>query len=158
MTMHPVDPERVDEIVGARLRQLPLPRAPRTLLPRVMAATQQWARRPWYARAWFTWPLGWQVASIAVFCAIGACAVMVVPSLESAAARIATAYIASTGGGVVGASGRLEATMNAVVILWRAVIRPVAPYVFAFAALMCGACAVFAAALNHVAFGRTVQP
>jgi hypothetical protein len=144
--------------IHEELRRLPDPLAPGTLLPRILAAVDTWANRPWYARAWFTWPLGWQVASIAVFCAIGACAVMVAPSLESAAARIATAYIASTGGGVVGAGGRLEATMNAVVILWRAVIRPVAPYVFAFGALMCGACAVFAAALNHVAFGRTVQP
>jgi hypothetical protein len=156
--MHPVDPERFEEILGARLRQLPMPRAPRTLLPRVMAAAQQWARRPWYARAWFTWPLGWQVASIAVFCVIGAGAVMAVPTVESAAARITSAYIASTGGDVVGAGGRLEATMNAVVILWRAIVKPIAPYVFAFAALMGGACAVFAAALNHVAFGRTVQP
>ena len=156
--MHPVDPEQFEEILGARFRQLPMPRAPRTLLPRVMAAAQQWARRPWYARAWFTWPLGWQVASIAVFCAIGACAVMAVPTVESAAARIASAYIASTGGDVVGAGGRLEATMNAVVILWRAIVKPIAPYVFAFAALMGGACAVFAAALNHLAFGRTVQP
>jgi hypothetical protein len=156
--MHPVDPEQFEKIVGAGLRQLPMPRAPRTLLPRVMAATQQWARRPWYARAWFTWPPGWQVASIAVLCVIGVWAVMLVPTIEGAAARIATAYIANTGGGLVGAGGRLEATMNAVVILWRAIVRPVAPYVFAFAALMCGACAVFAAALNHVAFGRTVQP
>ena len=156
--MHPVDPEQFEEILGARFRQLPMPRAPRTLLPRVMAAAQQWARRPWYARAWFTWPLGWQVASIAVFCVIGAWAVMAVPTVESAAARIASAYIASTGGDVAGAGGRLEATMNAVVILWRAIVKPIAPYVFAFAALMGGACAVFAAALNHVAFGRTVQP
>jgi hypothetical protein len=156
--MHPVDPERFADIVGTRLRELPQPVAPRTLLPRVMAAAQEWARRPWYARAWFTWPLGWQVASIAVLCVMGVWAVMLVPAVEGAAARIATAYIANTGGGLVGAGGRLEATMNAVVILWRAIVKPIAPYVFAFAALMCGACAVFAAALNHVAFGRTVQP
>ena len=38
------------------LRRLPLPRAPQTLLPRVMAAVQAWAQRPWYTRAWFAWP------------------------------------------------------------------------------------------------------
>jgi hypothetical protein len=155
--MHPVDPERFEEILGARLRQLPMPRAPRTLLPRVMAATEQWARRPWYARAWFTWPLAWQVASIAVFCVIGAGAATLLPTVEVTAARIATAYVASTGD-VIGNGGRLEATMSAAVILWRIIVKPVAPYMFAFAALMCGACAVFGAALNHVAFGRTVQP
>ena len=38
------------------LQMLPTPRAPGTLLPRVMAAVQAWALRPWYQRAWFTWP------------------------------------------------------------------------------------------------------
>ena len=41
LTMHPVDPERFADVVGARLRQLPMPRAPHTLLPRVMAAAQR---------------------------------------------------------------------------------------------------------------------
>ena len=156
--MHPADPEQFEETVGAGLRQLPMPRAPRTLLPRVMAATQQWARRPWYARAWLTWPLGWQLASIAVFCVIGAWAAMLLPTVEGAAVRLATMYTATTTSDMVGIGGHLEATMNAVVILWRIIVRPIAPYAFGFAALMCGACAVFGGALNHVAFGRTVQP
>jgi len=136
--MRSIDPERFADVVGARLRQLPLPAAPRTLLPRVMAAAQEWARRPWYTRAWFTWPLGWQAASIAVLCVLGAGAVLLLPSVASAAARITT--------------------VNAAVVLWRTLVRPVVPYAFAFAALMCAACAVFGAALNHVVFGRTVQP
>jgi hypothetical protein len=139
--MASADPERFADAVGARLRQLPLPAAPRTLLPRVMAAAQEWARRPWYARAWFTWPLGWQAASIAllcVLCVLGVGAVLLLPSAASAVARMAS--------------------VNAAGVLWRTFVRPVAPYAFAFAALMCLACAVFGAALNHVVFGRTVQP
>jgi len=136
--MHPVDPERLADVVGARLRQLPMPVAPRTLLPRVMAAAQEWARRPWYAREWFTWPLGWQAASIAMLCVLGAGAVMLLPSVASATARMTT--------------------VHAAVVVWRTIVRPVAPYAFAFGALMCLACAVFGAALNHVVFGRTVQP
>jgi hypothetical protein len=129
------------DVVGARLRELPLPAAPGTLLPRVMAAAHEWARRPWYSRAWFTWPLGWQAASIAllgVLCVLGAGAVLLLPSVASAAARLAS--------------------VNAVLILWRTFVRPVAPYAFAFAALMGVACAVFGAALNYVVFSRTVQP
>jgi uncharacterized membrane protein len=49
------------------LRTLPTPRAPRTLLPRVMTATSQLRQRPWYARTWLSWPVGWQVASVAAF-------------------------------------------------------------------------------------------
>ncbi len=136
--MPPVEPERFADAVGARLRQLPMPVAPRTLLPRVMAAAQAWARRPWYAREWFTWPLGWQAASIALLCVLGAGALMLPPSVASGTARMTT--------------------VNAAVVVWRAIVRPIAPYAFAFGALMCLACAVFGAALNHVVFGRTVQP
>ena len=136
--MHPVDPEPFADIVGSSLRRLPLPVAPRTLLPRVMAAAQEWARRPWYAREWFAWPLAWQAASIAMLCVSGAGAVVLLPSVASATAHMTT--------------------VNAAVVVWRAIVRPVAPYAFAYGALMCLACAVFGAALNHVVFGRTVQP
>ena len=131
-------PAELDRLVDAELRQLPSPRAPQTLLPRVMAAVEQWTRRPWYTRAWFTWPPGWQAASIALLCVLGAGAVLLLPGAASAVARMAS--------------------VNVAVVLWRTFVRPVAPYAFAFAALMCLACAVFGAALNHVVFGRTVQP
>ena len=55
----------LERVAQRALERLPAPRAPHTLLPRVMAAVQQWTRRPWYARAWVTWPLGWQALSTA---------------------------------------------------------------------------------------------
>ena len=58
--------EEDEDLLGAELKALPPPRAPRTLLPRVMAAVAV-STRPWYARAWVTWPRGLQVASAAVF-------------------------------------------------------------------------------------------
>jgi hypothetical protein len=136
--MLPVDPERLAGTIGAVLRQLPVPPAPSTLLPRVMAAAQLWARRPWYARAWFTWPLGWQAASIAALVVAAAGVPMLLPRAEEAFSPAI-------------------ATMNVAVVLWRAFVRPVMPYAAAFGALMCLACAVFGAALNQVAFGRAVQ-
>src|ERR1700730_9576250 len=66
--MHPVD---LEPLVDRELRQLALPRAPHTLLPRVLAAVQAWAQRPWYQRAWFTWPVAWQVAASAALLVIG---------------------------------------------------------------------------------------
>ena len=56
----------LEQRVDRELRRLPAPRAPHTLLPRVLAAVEAWVNRPWYTRAWFTWPLGWQVASVAL--------------------------------------------------------------------------------------------
>ena len=136
--MLPVDPEQLARTVAAALGQLPVPPAPPTLLPRVMAAAQQWARRPWYTRAWFSWPLAWRVASIAALAAAVAGAPLLLPSAEETLSPAV-------------------ARMNAAVVLWRAIIRPMLPYAAAFGALMCLACAVFGAALNQVVFGRTVQ-
>ena len=58
--MDPVDLERLTD---RALRSLPTPRAPRSLLPRVLAAVAAEASRPWYARAWLSWPLHWQLVS-----------------------------------------------------------------------------------------------
>lgn len=136
--MLPADPEQLAGTVTAALRQLPVSPAPPTLLPRVMAAAQQWARRPWYTRAWFSWPPAWQAASIAAL----AVAAAGVPLLLAHAEEVFSPTVAR---------------VNAAVVLWRAVIRPMVPYAVAFAALMCLACAVFGAALNQVVFGRAVQ-
>jgi len=152
-----MDPERFADVVGARLRQLPLPAAPRTLLPRVMAAAQEWARRPWYTRAWFTWPVGWQIASVAALVLIGAGGVMLLPSGQAAATRIASAYAGGAASDAALIAGRAEMTRNAAAILWHALVQPFAVYAFAFVALMCVACVAFGAALNYVIFGRTAR-
>jgi len=154
--MRPVNQETLATVVDTELRQLRTPLAPPTLLPRVMAAVQGWARRPWYTRRWFTWPLLWQAALIAVLCLVGAGGVMLLPSVEGVATRIATVYTAGATGDAVGLAERAEVTMNVVVILWRAILEPFVFYAFAFIALMCLPCAAFGAALSRVIFGRTV--
>ena len=151
------DPERFADIVGAALRQLLVPAAPPTLLPRVMAAAQQWARRPWYARAWFNWPLGWQVTSIAVLCATVAGTVMLWPLIEDAPATIARMSASGRGGDAAILGGYLVVTLNVAAILWRTVVKPMSLYAAAFGALMCLACAVFGTVLHQVAFGTAVQ-
>jgi hypothetical protein len=129
--MQPADLER---IVDRELKQLPAPRAPHTLLPRVLAAVEAWSRRPWYSRAWFTWPLGWQIASVAL--AVGAAyGLWFLPSAPPA----------------------LEATTTATRVVWRTLVEPFLVYVFMLVVLMCIACAVLAAALNYVVLERTAH-
>ena len=60
-----MDPAELERLVDRALGQLPAPRAPRTLLPRVMAAVPTPAR-PWHARPWLMWPAGWQIISLVV--------------------------------------------------------------------------------------------
>jgi hypothetical protein len=65
--MHPDD---LRQLIDDELKRLPTPRAPESLLPRVLAATAARHRSaPFYARPWLSWPLGWQVASVALVCA-----------------------------------------------------------------------------------------
>ena len=59
-------PDELEQRTDRRLRALPLPRAPHTLVPRVMEAVRILAGRPWYARTWFTWPLGGQMLSAGI--------------------------------------------------------------------------------------------
>jgi len=104
------------------------------LLSRILAAVDAWASRPWYARAWFTWPLGWQAASV-VLVAIALYATWVAPPLPAS----------------------VVATGNAGGVIWRALIEPLMGYVVGLVVLMGIACAVFGAALNYLFLERTAS-
>jgi hypothetical protein len=120
--------------VHDELRRLPAPLAPGTLLPRVLAAVEAWANRPWYARAWFTWPLGWQIASVAAL----ALAVYGTWNLPPVPASVV-------------------ATTNAGGVIWRTLFEPLLGYVVGLVVLMCLACAAFGAALNYLFLERTAS-
>ena len=126
--------DELERRVHDELRRLPGPLAPQTLLPRVLAAVDAWANRPWYGRAWFTWPLGWQIASVAalVFAVYGTW------NLPPLPASVVT-------------------TTNAGGVIWRTLIEPLLGYVVGLVVLMCLACAVFGAALNYLFLERTAS-
>ena len=149
-------PEDLECLAHRELRRLPAPRAPHTLLPRVMAAVQAWAGRPWYSRAWFTWPLGLQVASAAALVLLITGGVMLAPLAQAAASNAITAVrIVATGGADV--ARPLETTASSARILWRTLLEPLASYVLVVVVLMFLACAVFGTALNHVVIERAEQ-
>jgi hypothetical protein len=120
--------------VDRELRRLPSPLAPDTLLPRVLAAVDAWARRPWYARAWFTWPIGWQIASILALMLFAAGLWMLPPAPPS-----------------------FVVTTSASRVLWRTMVEPFLAYAFVVVVLMCLACAAFGAALSYVFVERAEQ-
>src|SRR5262245_38476495 len=126
--MHPADLER---LVDRRLRQLPAPRAPRTLLPRVLAAVREWSERPWYQRAWLTWPVAWQIASasaLVLFVAVGAA---LLPTAQSAAGGA----VSNVAGGTIARIGvrvsQVEDAVRATRVLWGALVQPLVTYAFA---------------------------
>jgi hypothetical protein len=124
----------LEQRVDRELRRLPAPRAPHTLLPRVLAAVEAWVNRPWYTRAWFTWPLGWQVASVALVALVFVGVWLLPPAPAS-----------------------VVVTTNAGRVLWRTIVEPFLAYAFVIVVIMCLACAAFGAALSYVFVERAEQ-
>ncbi|MBI4476021.1 MAG: hypothetical protein HY654_02545 [Acidobacteria bacterium] len=141
--------------MSAHLRRLPAPRAPHTLLPRVLAAVRQWRERPWYTRAWFSWPIEWQVASSLL---LGVVVTGLVWLLGSGEASELVMWRASTVvvPGIANLGERLSLATTAARVAWHTV-EPLVVYACAAVMLMCAACAVFGAALGRVMFERAVQ-
>jgi hypothetical protein len=145
----------LEQLVHEELRRLPAPVAPRTLLPRVMAAVQAWAERPWYARAWFTWPIGVQVLSVATVVGLLAGAAVIAPDVEQLVRDAIASRASGPATDIASAMHQAEAGVLAARALWRALGAPLVPYVFIVVALMCLACVTFGTALNRVAFQRS---
>jgi hypothetical protein len=151
MTMQPDDLERV---IGQRLARQPLPTAPPTLLPRVMAAIHRVAQRPWYERAWPTWPLAWQLASAAALVALVAVIGLLLPAATATVDGASGAATAGLAADLADVMRRVQLIVATAQILWRSLLQPIVVYAFAVALAMCLACAAFGAALTRVALGR----
>jgi len=143
----------LDHELDYELRRLPAPRAPQTLLPRVLQAVSELESKPWYSRAWVAWPDELQVASAVMLALLlgglwslapaGQQWVVdaVSPAANAVSVRIALAaeWFAQV------------ATLSR--LLWQILIQPIAFY---FLALMVAATvigALFWTAVNRLALG-----
>jgi hypothetical protein len=122
-----------DDAVQRALARLPYRRAPRTLLPRIMAAVS----RPWYARAWLTWPHAWQAASLVLLVALGAAAWWLASGIELPEETAHTA----------------DAMTTLARVVWRIALEPVFAYVLVLSIL-----ATFTAAAAWAALARLSAP
>ena len=146
------DPADLERLVDRELHALPAPRAPRTLLPRVMAAVDIAAHRPWYARPWFEWPVAWQLVSALVLLGVVAAGSVVLPQAREAVMTLS--FVADVQGDVTESTRDVEVAATALRVLWRTLLAPVVPWAFGLITLMCAACAVFGTVLNRLIFGR----
>jgi hypothetical protein len=139
-----------DTIVHDALTALPAPRAPRSLLPRVMAAVAQ-PRRPWYERAWMTWPVGWQAASLMAVAGAAWTLVASWPAL-AAAGDVASAAAVSSAAPAVRLMDAAVAALSTVAVLHRA-LAPALAVAAALVLTMSATCALAGAALARMALG-----
>ncbi len=133
-----MDPAELDRLLDRELTALPRPRAPRTLLPRVMAAAATPAAPA--ATGWFTWPRAWQAA--------GAGAAL-------AFAALVGWLTLSPPAGVTEATRGAGEAFAIVRVLWDVVVQPAASYLFVIGILFTLACAAAWAALEAALGGAS---
>ena len=130
------------------LRNLPEPRAPRTLAPRVMAIVHARLAHP-PAPTWFEWAMGWRVASLsaAVLVIVGVVVGwpylvgILQPGIDALVAHVTP--IVQNAEGVWAVAG----------VMFRAVWHPVAMPFVLFVTAMIIACATVGAMVGRVALG-----
>ena len=130
--MGPADPD-LDRRLDRELTRLPRPRAPQSLLPRVLAAT---TLRP-AATGWFTWPKEWRVASVAAMTALVAAAAWLLSAPPEPVS------------GMAQSAGQAATTVR---VLWDVVLEPAATYLAIIGIVLTLICAAAWAALE-VALG-----
>ena len=146
----------LERLVDRELKELPQPRAPHTLLSRVLDAVGRVPERPWYGRPWRQWPLAGQLASAMVMLAIVTGFTLALQyglqavNPEALPGQATAAWMSS----LVARGG---AAARGVATLWRALVEPLALVVLVPVLMMFGASLVFGAALGRLAFGGPSQ-
>jgi hypothetical protein len=159
--MHPGD---LEDVVDRALKRLPEPRAPHTLLPRVMAAVEDeraarlaGSSRRTGARPWLSWPLASQVASLAVLVVLAMGIARLWPQAQDVFQQSAPPVLADVATSV----GKIASTATTVAsvtrIVWNALVQPLVAYVLVLVLVMCAACVTFGAALGRVVLGGVPQ-
>ncbi len=150
-------PGDLEDVVDRALKQLPGPRAPRTLVPRVMAAIETERARTSSARPWLAWPFAWQVASVAALIVLGVEIARLWPEAQSAVQQSTPTVVADVASFVGDVASKASAVANVTSIVWHALVQPLVGYLLVLVLVMCAACATFGAALGRVALGGVSQ-
>jgi len=148
-----MDPLELERLIDREFQELPAPRAPETLLPRVMQAVraaQAAETAPRRSTGWRTWPLSGQVAAAVGVALLAMGLANLWPLLyELMNAALANPASGPTGARLAGVLQQLEAAGSAVRVVWR-VIEPVTVFACAVVTVMALACALFGTALGRV--------
>jgi hypothetical protein len=151
-----MDTDDLERLTGQKLRSLPPPRAPRTLLPRVMDAVRH-AARPWYQRAWFTWPAGWQAASVAALLVLVAALSTLGPVADARSVEVLTSLDRTVVEPAASMAEHAATVMRAAAIMGRTAneaLFGVLPLLFL---IMLATTVVLGATIGRVAMGRVHQ-
>jgi hypothetical protein len=158
------DPELdapLDAVLDGSLSRLAIVRAPETLLPRVMTATQRLAARPWYTRTWDMWPVPYQRMSVTVCLLVLAAMTWTMPLSDGTWIE---PLVARAGGRLdawlpaLNHMARIakdaEAVTNTAGSLWQRLFVPLVLYASVVGALLCLLMGLLAVTLNRLTPGK----
>jgi hypothetical protein len=144
-----MNPTDLEHLVDAELKRLPAVRAPRTLLPRLLAvAAAEQHRQP--TGGWSVWSRGWQLAggSIAVVVLIGMWRLV-----SFAGPYVAPLLSNSSLDRTASVTRRADDLAVVARVLWEMFIQPAATYVSILAISLALACALLWSAVERLAPG-----
>lgn len=147
-------PDELERLVDRALAELPSPRAPRSLRPRVLAAIEP---VPIVGRPWFTWPWAAQVGSVVAALAVAVVVAWYWPLLVGAITARLPETLRVALGLVDSAAVTGSALGRVVEVTWGGVVMPLAKVVLVLTLMICTACAVCVAALGRLAPGGVSQ-
>lgn len=124
----------LERIVDRELKRLPVPRAPQSLAPRVMAAVAASRPTTWYGRPWLLWPVWMQAVSVIALAGFAAGAWTLWNETPALAQR----------------ANQMAAVSRA---LWNVLFGPIAIVVLALTIVVALACAAAWTAVSRVTFG-----
>jgi hypothetical protein len=150
-------PDELARLVDRELKRLASPRAPETLLPRVMTAVQARPARTGAVGWWYRWPIPVRVLSAAASVAVLAGLLWFWPAMQAQLAAALAGTTAARFGVVLDVFRQAAAISTALDALWRTVLQPLSSVVLPLVLLMWAACAAFGAALGRVALGGATQ-
>jgi hypothetical protein len=150
MTM---DADDLERHVQRDFAQLPTPRAPRTLRPRVLAAVAPDV----VGRPWFTWPWPLQVAALLTVVACAAALAWEWPAVMAALSSTVPERLHTGAGYVASAAETGSSVVRLLHLTWTGVVAPMAKLTLLLTVMLCTACAVCLAAFSRVALGGASQ-
>ena len=150
-------PDDLEDVVDRALKGLPAPRAPRTLVPRVMAAVEAGRARKPRARPWLAWPLAWQAASLAALVVLTVGIARLWPGAQAVVQQTTSPVLADVSTVVAEIASKASTAASVTRIIWNAIVQPLVAYVLVLVLVMCAACGAFGAALGRVVLGGVPQ-
>ena len=143
----------LESLIHRRLAELPPPKAPRTLAPRVMSQVRRRRESPWYGQPWIAWPRVWQVVSVGLLVVLCGAAWHVVEG----APGIFDSYGATRlGTSIVAVTDTVLVLADSARILRRVILESIVGYLMAVMAMVYMASAFLGAALARLLQEREV--